>query len=130
MVGFDAKNKNILDKKFICPTCSMILRDPVQLVNCGHRICRSCLPEHRITVQCSQCQKETSPNDIVSDRGFLSDMESIRINCYYCEWNDVLKNYQVKYFFHFLVSLVHLIYRHISMNVMSYYVKIFMFIVC
>jgi hypothetical protein len=42
MVGFDAKNKNILDPKFICPICSMILRDPVQLSSCGHRQCQSC----------------------------------------------------------------------------------------
>jgi hypothetical protein len=43
MVGFDAKNKYILDPKFICPKCSLILRDPVQLSACGHRQCQSCL---------------------------------------------------------------------------------------
>jgi hypothetical protein len=42
MVGTDAQNKNILDKKFICPGCSLILRDPVQLNTCGHRLCQSC----------------------------------------------------------------------------------------
>jgi len=43
MGGTDAKNKNILDKKFICPLCSLILHDPIQL-NCGHRVCQSCIP--------------------------------------------------------------------------------------
>ncbi len=42
MVGFDAQNKGILDRKFICPVCSLILQDPVQLDTCGHRLCQSC----------------------------------------------------------------------------------------
>jgi hypothetical protein len=42
MVGFDARNKDILDLKFICPFCSLILQDPVQLSSCGHRQCQSC----------------------------------------------------------------------------------------
>lgn len=48
MVGFDAKNKSIIDVKYICPKCSMILRDPVQLSGCGHRLCQSCIDnQHR-----------------------------------------------------------------------------------
>ena len=43
MVGFNASNKNILDRKYICPVCSLILRDPLQLNTCGHRLCQSCL---------------------------------------------------------------------------------------
>ncbi|CAF3970841.1 unnamed protein product, partial [Rotaria sordida] len=42
MFGFDAKNKLILDTKFICPACTLILRDPIQLTYCGHRQCQSC----------------------------------------------------------------------------------------
>ncbi|CAF4263032.1 unnamed protein product, partial [Rotaria sordida] len=42
MVGIDAKNKHILDSKYICPVCTLILRDPVQLSKCGHRQCQSC----------------------------------------------------------------------------------------
>jgi hypothetical protein len=42
MVGIDAKNKTILDPKYICPKCSLILQDPVQLNACGHRLCQSC----------------------------------------------------------------------------------------
>jgi hypothetical protein len=42
IVGFDAKNKNIIDWAFLCRICSLILRDPVQL-SCGHRQCKSCV---------------------------------------------------------------------------------------
>jgi len=73
----------------------MILRDPIQLTNCGHRTCQSCLPENILTVQCSQCQIETSPNNIKIDRAFLNGMQSIPIDCCYCEWNNIFGNYQV-----------------------------------
>ena len=33
---------NGVDRRFICPSCQCILREPYQL-SCGHRICRSCL---------------------------------------------------------------------------------------
>ncbi len=31
MVGIDAKNKDVVDPMFICPKCSLIIRDPIQL---------------------------------------------------------------------------------------------------
>jgi len=45
MVGFDARNKNILDVKYICSECLLILRNPVQLSQCGHRQCQSCIDD-------------------------------------------------------------------------------------
>ena len=32
-----------LDKSLECPVCFSALRDPVQVVPCGHRVCESCL---------------------------------------------------------------------------------------
>ena len=43
MVGFDAKNKQSFSQKFICPYCNFLLREPVQLGECGHRLCHSCV---------------------------------------------------------------------------------------
>jgi hypothetical protein len=42
MVGFDAKNKIIINALYICRVCSLILREPFQL-NCGHRQCKTCI---------------------------------------------------------------------------------------
>ncbi|CAF1046134.1 unnamed protein product [Rotaria sordida] len=65
MVGINAKNKHILDIKYICPVCTLILRDPVQLNECGHRQCQSCFDaEHEIIIKCRQCQSETSRTEI------------------------------------------------------------------
>ncbi|CAF4210106.1 unnamed protein product, partial [Rotaria sordida] len=43
MVGIDARNKHMVDTKYICPVCSLILRGSVQLTECGHRLCQTCL---------------------------------------------------------------------------------------
>ncbi|CAF3412096.1 unnamed protein product, partial [Rotaria sp. Silwood2] len=64
MVGIDARNKHILDPKYICSVCSLILRDPIQLTECGHRQCQTCLnPEQQTTIKCLQCQTETLRSD-------------------------------------------------------------------
>ncbi|CAF4635321.1 unnamed protein product, partial [Rotaria sp. Silwood2] len=91
MVGIDARNKYILDTKYICPVCSLILRDPVQLSKCGHRQCQTCLnAEQETTIKCRQCHSETSLTDIVVDRGFKNDMKSLDIDCSFCQWTETL----------------------------------------
>ncbi|CAF5008879.1 unnamed protein product [Rotaria sp. Silwood1] len=95
MIGIDAKNKHSLDTKYICSVCSLILRDPVQLSECGHRQCQSCFDaQHEITIKCRQCQSETSRSEILLDRGFKNDMKSIPIECSSCQWTGILNNYQ------------------------------------
>ncbi|CAF4668050.1 unnamed protein product, partial [Rotaria sp. Silwood2] len=66
MVGIDARNKRILDTKYICPVCSLILQDPVQLTECGHRQCQTCLnTEQGTTIKCPQCLAETLRSDVI-----------------------------------------------------------------
>ncbi len=43
MVGFDARNKDAIDSRYICRSCVLILREPVQLTCCGHRQCKACI---------------------------------------------------------------------------------------
>ncbi|CAF1499053.1 unnamed protein product [Rotaria sp. Silwood1] len=95
MVGIDARNKNILDTKYICPSCSFILRDPIQLTQCGHRYCQTCLNiGQETTMNCQQCETETLPINIQLDRGFKNDMKLLSIDCSFCQWTGILKNYQ------------------------------------
>ena len=44
MVGFDTRNNAIVDKIYLCDICKLLLRDPVQFTDCGHRRCQSCIP--------------------------------------------------------------------------------------
>ncbi|CAF1460006.1 unnamed protein product [Adineta steineri] len=95
MVGIDAQNKNILDRKFICSDCSLILRDPVQLTACGHRLCHSCsLNQNQTLMACSQCHMQTPSDQILVDRGFKNDMRTLPIICSYCDWAGTLQNYE------------------------------------
>ncbi|CAF1368370.1 unnamed protein product [Rotaria sp. Silwood1] len=95
MVGIDARNKHILDTKYICNVCSLILRDPVQLTQCGHRYCHTCLNiEQETTIRCQQCKSKTLRSKVLIDRGFKIDMKLLPIECSFCQWTGVLNNYQ------------------------------------
>ncbi len=47
MVGFNIQNKESLNDVYICPHCSLLLRNPLQLIDCGHRLCQSCADEQK-----------------------------------------------------------------------------------
>ncbi|CAF3926621.1 unnamed protein product [Rotaria sordida] len=69
MVGFDAKNKRSLEEKYTCPICLLIIRDPVQLIDCGHRFCQTCTnTEQDTTTKCDQCQLEISRENVSHDQ--------------------------------------------------------------
>ena len=44
--GYDVEPVNAVDGKYECQICMLILRDPVQLSECGHRFCKSCMNNH------------------------------------------------------------------------------------
>ncbi|CAF1195069.1 unnamed protein product [Rotaria sordida] len=95
MPGFNARNIRVLDTKFICSVCSFILKDPMQLICCGHRICRTCLQrQHEMNIKCLQCSMETFLSQVMIDQGFKNDMQSLPIECSFCNWIGFLKDYQ------------------------------------
>ncbi|CAF3778917.1 unnamed protein product [Rotaria sp. Silwood1] len=95
MPGFDARNKRVLDTKFICSVCSFILKDPMQLTCCGHRICQACLQrQHEMKMKCLQCSTEIFLRQVMIDRGFRNDMQLLLIECSFCNWIGFLKDYQ------------------------------------
>ena len=44
--GYDVKPIDVVDKKYECQICLLILRDPVQLSECGHRFCKLCINDY------------------------------------------------------------------------------------
>ncbi|CAM4752082.1 unnamed protein product [Rotaria magnacalcarata] len=95
MVGIDARNQNILDQKYICPVCALIIRDPVQFIGCGHRQCQTCLGnEDQREITCPQCQTKMLRTEVHLDRGFQNEMKTLLIVCYWCQWDGILDNYQ------------------------------------
>ena len=45
--GYDYEFSSPLPLEYECPICHLAFRDPVQLEECGHRFCQSCLTELR-----------------------------------------------------------------------------------
>ena len=43
--GFEAEFVQPLPLEYECPICQLAFRDPVQIEECGHRFCSSCLNE-------------------------------------------------------------------------------------
>ena len=43
--GFEAEFVLPLPEEYECPICQLAFRDPVQIEDCGHRFCQSCLQE-------------------------------------------------------------------------------------
>lgn len=45
--GYDNEFASPLPMEYECPICHLAFREPVQLEECGHRFCQSCLMELR-----------------------------------------------------------------------------------
>ena len=41
--GYDFEFKSKVPEDWECPVCRLILEDPVQIVGCGHRLCKICM---------------------------------------------------------------------------------------
>ncbi|CAF3498906.1 unnamed protein product [Rotaria sp. Silwood1] len=95
MVGHRIQNKESLNPDYMCPCCSLLLRDPVQLIDCGHRMCQSCANEQQgDIITCCECHKKTNRNKLLVDRGFKKDMQTLLIICSLCSWAGMLNIYQ------------------------------------
>ena len=45
--GYDNEFASPLPQEYECPICHLAFREPVQIEECGHRFCQSCLMELR-----------------------------------------------------------------------------------
>ena len=43
--GYECNILNEVPEDFICVVCHLALKDPVQMAECGHRLCRSCFEQ-------------------------------------------------------------------------------------
>ncbi|CAF1676805.1 unnamed protein product, partial [Adineta ricciae] len=95
MVGYDTKNKVTLDPRYICPACLLVLDEPLQFNICGHRQCQSCTDIRKTeTIKCSKCGAHAAKQQLMIDRGFKTEMQSLPIECILCSWSGLLRDYQ------------------------------------
>ncbi|CAF1292199.1 unnamed protein product [Rotaria sordida] len=95
MVGYNSKNLDDIQSLYKCNCCSLIFREPVQLIDCGHRMCQSCASEQSgNTITCAECGEQTMREKLLLDRGFKNDMQTLLIICSLCSWTGLLNIYQ------------------------------------
>ncbi|UJR20385.1 hypothetical protein I4U23_023516 [Adineta vaga] len=95
MVGYRIENLDSISPSNKCLHCSFLLRDPVQLIECAHRICQSCAnTQSGEFIICPGCKQKTSRNKLKLDRGCINDMQKLSIVCSLCDWNGLFKNFQ------------------------------------
>ncbi|CAF1258259.1 unnamed protein product [Rotaria sordida] len=95
MVGYRVQNTESFNPTYICSYCLLLLRDPVQLIDCAHRMCQSCANElEGDMITCSECHEKTNRNKLLIDRGFKNDMMTLTIVCSLCNWTGMLNIYQ------------------------------------
>ncbi|CAF0771168.1 unnamed protein product [Adineta ricciae] len=116
MVGYDTKNKDTLDPRYLCPACLLVLHEPLQLSTCGHRQCQSCIDiQKNDTINCPKCGVQATKRQLMIDRGFKTEMQSLPIECILCSWSGQLRDYQQ----HFTLLHPHPICPHCNQSFQS-----------
>lgn len=65
-LGYDANFLEELDRKYVCPVCLAVLRDPVQ-TRCGHRFCVNCLKRCSRNQRYAKCPVDNILLDVSAD---------------------------------------------------------------
>jgi hypothetical protein len=70
--------------EFVCSNSAVwqhYVKDPITLINCGHSICKDCLPHNEPfqAIKCSKCGKVTD-RDLRNDRESIIAKKMIKLN--------------------------------------------------
>ena len=85
-----------------CIVCHLVLKEPVLFVECGHRLCKSCLQslsnyarEHNNPILCPHDRKEVDPEKVVYDLGVGRTVLDLHVYCNNnkegCAWSGELR---------------------------------------
>ncbi|KXJ29097.1 TNF receptor-associated factor 4 [Exaiptasia diaphana] len=90
------------DKKYVCLKCDEILREPVQIKECGHRLCFHCYEDIRFGEESPVCPEDQNefdrdtPPDI--DKAFKREIEELQVKCKNvgsgCSWEGPMIEFQ------------------------------------
>ncbi|XP_066933486.1 TNF receptor-associated factor 4-like [Clytia hemisphaerica] len=84
-----------IDKDDItCAICHLILRDPVQAVDCGHRFCKNCISQFHQTNP-AKCPMDWKTIQIFPDIGKKREILNLQIRCQNheegCDWQNEIR---------------------------------------
>ncbi|CAF1078601.1 unnamed protein product [Adineta steineri] len=104
--GYNIDDIDKANSRFKCIFCKLIIRDPIQLTECGHRSCRNCFderankePDGNVTCPCDDCHIVTNKSQVMPDKAFKKELDNIRVVCIHrrddqCTWAGHLRDYQ------------------------------------
>ncbi|XP_078502168.1 TNF receptor-associated factor 2-like [Lissotriton helveticus] len=108
--GYPLLERHSYDRKYLCTKCELLLRDPVQNINCGHRFCLCCyqLLVRKGNLQCPACLKERiepyekSKNNLgqcFRDNAIKREVLNLLVSCSNkgCDWTGPLKELEEKH---------------------------------
>ncbi|CAF3444999.1 unnamed protein product [Rotaria socialis] len=104
--GFDVDDIENKNSRFKCIFCSLLIQEPIQLVECGHRSCRGCFearaavaPDENVTCPYDDCNIKTNKSQIMPDKAFKKELDILKVACVHrrdkqCNWEGLLNDYQ------------------------------------
>jgi len=103
--GFDVSFVEEIRDEYKCVFCCLVIRDPVQIMSCGHRFCARCFEAYKkhTEEQCNQLlcpvdREAVSPKDVLPDRGFGRSIGNLSVRCgnaeLGCTWINDLRDLQ------------------------------------
>ncbi|XP_047123407.1 TNF receptor-associated factor 6 [Hydra vulgaris] len=85
--GYDVEVDGIILTELECPLCSLVLRNPVQLEQCGHCMCRNCLNKWKIhsrshsAFRCPICRVDIKEERIFENKMVNRMVLNLRVFC-------------------------------------------------
>ncbi|UJR37875.1 hypothetical protein I4U23_030565 [Adineta vaga] len=105
--GYQVNGMDKAQDKWKCIFCSWIIKEPIQLTECGHRGCRGCFesrmgqaPTGKISCPGEDCDYELDRSQTMVDRAFKKELDVLPITCIHkddqpsCSWQGMLNAYQ------------------------------------
>merc|ERR1711962_388179 len=100
--GFDALFIDEIREDFKCVVCHLVLRNPVQIMSCGHRFCSPCFDRMKDRAEQSQSplvcpvdRELVSMKEVFPDRGISRTIGNLKVRCpnveQGCVWVDDLR---------------------------------------
>jgi hypothetical protein len=85
-----------------CSMCALLLREPCQVITCGHRYCKTCIDQLTSggegPYSCLLDKEVFEINQVKSDKGCLRDLKTLEVDCpmdLQCNWRGKLLDVDV-----------------------------------
>ncbi|XP_028393161.1 TNF receptor-associated factor 2-like [Dendronephthya gigantea] len=89
------KDQHAARHAYECAICLEVLKDPVQIRDCGHQFCAVCIASNlRINARCPSCRIEISEAMIFEDNAARRLIQQLDVNCCNegCSWQGCLSS--------------------------------------